>query len=78
MIESLTVKELIEELQQLDPDMEVYSGSDYGDRLNTTQANPVGCIGTMYLHKSAYSSTGYKLDEEASDHEVYVLNSDSL
>jgi hypothetical protein len=78
---TLTVGELIEQLQQYDQDMLVVSCSNYGDRNNTMQAIPTNELKEVYLSKATYSESGYKVVEDGDQEEdqlVVVLNYDCL
>lgn len=64
---AMTASQLIEELQNLDPDARVFFVCDYGDYHHTPQALPVGEIvdaHTSDLVETAYSQSGVKLVEE--------------
>ena len=67
-IESLTVQELIEELQTMPADAHVVFESDYGDICHTQQALPVMDVaelidGMERLEKSAYSRSGVAIEQ---------------
>lgn len=64
MLQGLTVRELREELEGKDDDLLVVVGVDYGDRQNTIQAIPATDCGTVTVSKSAYSDSGYKINDE--------------
>jgi len=82
MLEGLTVRELIEELENYDDDMIVVTGSDYGDRSGTIQANTATQVNEAFVDDTTYSSTGYKVVEEGDESEdaqrVVILNYDIL
>ena len=62
----LTVKELIECLQDYDPDSYVVFAAGYGDRAKTTQAlivSDVEAIPATRLVESRYSDSGIALSE---------------
>ena len=73
MLEGLTVKELIESLQEAlacgyaEEDTLVVVGCDYGDRLGTIQAIPVEGYETSYIEPTAYSNSGWRIIEEDGD-----------
>lgn len=67
-----TVKNLIDKLQQFDPDARVLFVCDYGDRHHTQQALPVAEIDEYdsdLLVESGYSHSGvaFTEDDEAGD-----------
>lgn len=64
---SLTVRQLIEELQDQDPDARVLFACDYGDYHHTQQTLTVGSteeFDTSNLRTSGYSQSGLALIEE--------------
>lgn len=65
---ALTVRQLMEELESLDPDARVLFTCSYGDYHNTPQALPVGEVvpdlTTNDLAESAYSQSGIRLIED--------------
>ena len=73
MLEGLTVKELIESLQEAlscghaEEDTLVVVGCDYGDRLGTIQAIPAQGYDTAYIERTGYSSTGWCILKEDGD-----------
>lgn len=73
-LKTLTVRELIDRLQEEDPDMPVVFTADYGDRGHTEQAIPIrGRIEETGLSRTAYSDSGYKLDDENDEHTILVI-----
>ena len=59
-LQTLTVKELIEVLENEDPEMPVVFASDYGDIGHTQQVHGIdGEIEEEPIHESAYSHTGW-------------------
>lgn len=64
---AFTVKELIEELEQFDPDAVVLFASDYGDHGHTTQALPIESVDNLgyeqIIEKTAYSKSGLAIVE---------------
>lgn len=61
---TITVAELIECLQNEDPDARVIFAADYGDYHHTEQALPLrGEIDTVTIEKSAYSNSGFAIAE---------------
>ena len=64
---AMTVRDLIEQLQSLDPDSPVLFACNYGDYHNTQQALPVGDVEeheASDLSTSAYSHSGLALTDE--------------
>jgi len=78
MINTLTVEELINRLEQVeDKSLPVVSVVNYGDRCNTMQAVAVGELEESTLVTSAYSTSGYAVKEDVpadEDTAVLVLN----
>ena len=75
-IRTLTVAELIEILQEQEPDALVVFASDYGDHCHTQQAHFIqGTISEMPLKKSAYSRSGFAVDvdPEEDEHNTNVV-----
>lgn len=71
-LKSITVRELIERLQDEDQDALVVVGADYGDHGHTEQALPLrGDIEQTRVTRSAYSDSGFAIadndDEDADD-----------
>lgn len=59
-LKTLTVAELIDLLQDQDPDARVIFSTDYGDYSRTEQALPLkGDIDEVFVEKSAYSNSGF-------------------
>jgi len=69
--QALTVRDLIEELEALNPDAKVVFACDYGDHCHTQQALPVTNVRVIeddeYLSESAYSQSGMALRERDED-----------
>lgn len=63
-LNGMTVAELIENLQQQDPEAQVVFASDYGDHCHTMQVSAVEDINTARVVESGYSNSGYALDSE--------------
>jgi hypothetical protein len=57
----MTVQELIDELEGMNPEAIVVFGSDYGDHCHTEQALPVRCVDEIgpdeVIEESAYSNS---------------------
>lgn len=67
-LKTITVAELIELLQEQQPDARVIVTADYGDYCHTPQALPLrGDIESVKIAESAYSASGYKLVDEDDD-----------
>lgn len=71
----LTVADLIEALQQQDPEARVVFACDYGDHCHTEQALPVSECDQLYddshfLDDSAYSQSGIAIREFDTDDET--------
>lgn len=76
-METLTVGELKELLQEYDEDTLVVVSCDYGDRSNTQQAIALGEAVLMDLTETGYSDSGYKITQHGGgDEEVLLLNYD--
>ncbi len=84
--ETMTASQLIEELQNMDPDAPVFFTADYGDHSHTMQALAVAEVestASAALVESAYSRSGvaYKgddlreLDGDEEEHPIVILNS---
>lgn len=62
-----TVKELIEELEQFEPDAVVLFAADYGDHGHTTQALPIESVDNLgheqVIEQTAYSKSGLAIVE---------------
>ncbi len=73
----MTVKELIEELQDMPENMEVYATSDYGDYIHTQQLIMLGNPQILTPYKTAYSETGLAIniddDNDKNDDEIKVV-----
>ena len=67
-LRTLTVKQLIEQLEGQDPDARVIFSTNYGDYSRTQQALPLkGEFDTVTIEKSAYSNSVFavaEVDEE--------------
>jgi hypothetical protein len=61
----MTVNELIERLQQMNPEQEVYFAYDYGDRINTTVAQSIGDVEEHALAYSEYHSSNKVVDADS-------------
>lgn len=69
---TITVAELIEALQEQDPDAMVLFSTDYGDYHHTPQALPLrGEIEQATIEKSAYSNSGFAISATESDDEDF-------
>ena len=65
MLKTITVRELIEALQNEDPEARVVFASNYGDRARTQQAHAIkGECEPATLRESGYSDSGWAVDEE--------------
>lgn len=75
---TITVRQLIERLQDEDPDAKVVFSSDYGDRVGTRQVHFLkGDFEQGKVGESAYSDSGFALaddDSDETDVEVLVLS----
>ena len=77
MLEGATVKEIREAIKNMDDDMVVVMGANYGDRANTIQAIPADDPKVVRVTESSYSESGYKVvtDEDSNEgQKVVVLN----
>ena len=76
-LRSLTVDELIEELQQYSDDghgsWKVVMTADYGDYSHTTQALEVSGIKATGLCESGYSNSGFAVDEDSEELVVSIV-----
>lgn len=71
---TITVAELIALLQDQDPDARVIFTADYGDYHHTAQALPIrGELDEVTIEKSAYSNSGYEINENDDDDELFVV-----
>ena len=62
----MTVQELIEQLQALDPQAEVQLATNYGDIASTTQLHDIGDVGEVEetrVYESGYSQSGEALQD---------------
>ena len=71
-LQTLTVADLIELLQEQDPEARVIFSTNYGDYSRTMQALPLtGDTDEVQIEKSAYSNSGFAVvreqDEEDDD-----------
>jgi len=66
---ALTVEQLIEALQDQNPDSVVVFACDYGDHCHTKQALPVESVEKLYdqIKESGYSQSGLAICEEDSE-----------
>jgi len=68
----MTVRDLMEELEGMDPDSAVVFTCDYGDHCHTQQALPVESVDQVYgsdFRESAYSKSGIAIVQD--DREDY-------
>ena len=80
LAQSMTVEELIEELQQYPAGSVVVFGVDYGDIGHTEQALPIGKVELLssdeYIDESAYSQSGISIekyeDEDSEEDEDFA------
>lgn len=76
-IRGMTVRQLIDALEEQDEDAIVVFTADYGDHSHTMQALPIeGNIENMYIVESAYSDSGFAIsgdDDELSGDEQCVV-----
>lgn len=63
-IHGMTVKELIEALQDYPADKQVLFASDFGDHSHTMQVHGIGNTEEVQVRESAYSDSRYALDSE--------------
>lgn len=64
-LKTITVSELIELLQDENPDARVIFAADYGDHGRTQQAIALrGDVDEVLLTKSAYSDSGFAVDTD--------------
>lgn len=82
---AMTVADLIEALQNCDPDAVVVFGCDYGDHCHTEQALPVSTVDELdsseVLTDSGYSNSGvaiHSLDDEDTVGDEAESDSDQL
>lgn len=67
-LKTLTVRELREVLEDLDPEARIIFGSDYGDYCRTHQALPlVGNIEEVLVEETAYSHSGFAVAKQEPD-----------
>jgi hypothetical protein len=64
----MTVKKLIEELQQYDEGTEVHFAYNYGDHWHTRVAPAVDSVEELYVKHSEYHSMPVLVDEEDEDY----------
>ena len=82
-LRTMTVKELIESLEDMEPNSQVMFVCDYGDITHTPQALAISEVEEYTegnLKESAYSDSGVMLDTEAeeSGEQVVVLGGRGL
>lgn len=84
-MQTLTKKELIETLDNVPDNALLIFTSNYGDRIGTMQAHPLGDVDQALLKESSYSDSGYALtddldhaSEEFEDEVIYCLNLDEF
>ena len=65
----VTVQDLIDELEQYDPDMKVKISYDYGDHWHTFVAPDISSIGTGKVEYSSYHQMDKLIDEDKEDDE---------
>lgn len=78
-LSGLTVKELIEHLEELPQDARVFFACDYGDYGHTQQALPVDSVEELTeneLEESGYSNSGVALRNSDSDEDEDEKGSD--
>ncbi len=63
----MTVRELIERLEGMDPEAEVHFAYNYGDHCNTMAAPVVDQVEEMYVEPNAYVDTDALVDDEDVD-----------
>ena len=81
MMNTLTVRELIKELERYPDDMLVVAACDYGDRVHTMQAVRLSDVDEMALAKTDYSYSGYRVvygHNEDAGQSVICLNADQI
>ncbi|MCR4301814.1 MAG: hypothetical protein NUV51_09405 [Sulfuricaulis sp.] len=67
-LRTITVGQLIEALQDQDPEAQVVFSTDYGDHSHTEQALPLrGRCESVTITKSAYSNSGFAIAEPDED-----------
>ena len=67
-LHTLTVKELIEVLENEDQDMPVVFASDYGDYSHTIQVHAIdGKVDEEPIHETAYSRSGWAIPNHDRD-----------
>lgn len=64
---TLTVSQLIEELQNYPSDMPVVLQHNYGDRIETQEALFITEPSTAYLAETGYSDSGWKVVDDSND-----------
>lgn len=70
----MTVRQLIERLQEMDPNAGVYFAYDYGDRCHTRVAGDVTEVQPMAVEHSAYHQMMKVNDDEDADRDAVVLS----
>ena len=67
-LNTITVGELIELLQDQDPEAKVAFSSDYGDHCHTQQVLTIsGDVNSEALYESAYSDSGFSVVKDSND-----------
>lgn len=67
---TITKAELLEALEELNDDDKIIFTTDFGDHHHTPQALPLrGEVEEVRITKSAYSNSGFALEEEDDDEE---------
>lgn len=70
--DTMTVADMIRDLENFDPDAPVVIADDYGDRYHTTQALPVRMMvdsTDKIFRTSAYSNSGVELVDPYREHD---------
>jgi len=77
---TITAGELIEILQEIDPEAKVVFASDYGDHCRTQQVHRInGDINAKHTYESAYSDSGRAVRKDPEhvtdeDETLYVIS----
>jgi hypothetical protein len=76
-LRTISVREMLEVLENEDPDALLIFTSDYGDHSHTDQALPIeGTVEEVLIEKSAYSNSGFALatdDDDEDNTDKYLV-----
>lgn len=81
ILQTITKRELIEALEDVEDDARLVFSSDYGDRGHTQQAHGIkGEVEQVKVHESAYSNSGFAIaesddedDDDGNEYHVYRI-----